>query len=509
MLRGILNKVNMYRLAIYYLASLVVFAFVLSLINVLPYNPAYIAFSTGYLVLVAWLSNLLFAKIVKTHANTESAVITALILALITGPMSLTGNILLYTFIAVAAMASKYILAWRAKHIFNPAAVAMVAAAFILNQGASWWVGIAPLAPLILIFGLIVIKKIRRGHLVLTFLLTYFVLLFLINAENFDSISSASRFAWQILTSSPILFFAFIMLPEPLTSPLRTKARIYYAALTAAVVVILQTYLLSIPYTLELALLVGNIFAYVISHDRQVKLTLKKRQEFAPNIVGFWFQPASAINFIPGQFLQWTVYHPKADSRGIRRYFSIASSPTEPELLITAKFPAEPSSFKKALLNLKPGEEIPVTGLEGEFMLPKEQTKKLLFIAGGIGITPFRSMIKYLQDQNMDRDIVLIYSASSEEEFVFGDIWQQFQKNSALKTVRTISDLKKVPQNWQGETGIINAEMIQKVAPDWQQRLFYVSGPDPMVRTMENTLLQMGVDRRNIQKDYFPGYEEL
>ncbi len=504
----LLNRVTMYRLAIYYLASLIIFSAALSIFNILPFNPSHIFFSAAYLVLISWLANLLLAKVFKTQANTESAFITALILALIAGPQSLSDSLPTLTFLGVAAMASKYILAWRGKHLFNPAAAAAVISALVLNQAASWWVGSIWVAPLIILGGLVVIKKTNRGPLLLSFLLAYLVLTLIFWPQSFYDLSTALGFMWGLLVNTAILFFAFIMLTEPQTSPKRKAGRLVYGVFVAVMLVIFQTYL-AVPYTLELALLVGNVFAFTISPSIRASLILRAQEQLAPNIYGFWFARQRHFNFIPGQFLEWTAYHAKADSRGIRRYFTIASSPAEKDLLLAAKIPGQASSFKKSLLSLRREDKISATGPEGDFVMPAEERAKLVFIAGGIGITPFRSMVRYLLDKNLSRDIVLLYSANTVEEFVFGDVFSEAQNRFAMRTVYAISEKRNVPEGWGGETGFIDTEMIKRQIPDWQDRIFYISGPEPMVRSMENILQGMGISGDRIKTDYFPGYEEI
>src|SRR3989344_4880530 len=134
------------------------------------------------------------------------------------------------------------------------------------------------------------------------------------------------------------------------------------------------------------------------------------------------------------------------------------------------------------------------TGAEGDFVLPKDKNKKLAFIAGGVGITPFRSMAKYLIDKNMQCDIVLLYSANRPEEFVFTELFND-AKSRGLKPVYI--------------TERVNDELIRQNIPDWKDRLFYVSGPQPMVKAIEKTLILMGIPKRDIKRDYFPGYETI
>jgi glycine betaine catabolism B len=490
---AILNRTNMYRLTLYGLTGLVLVASLLSFFGVLAHNPWHILIAPVFLIGVCFGTNIIFARIFQTKANPESAPITGLILALIVGPVALAENLLLLSLVGVAAMASKYLIAWRGKHIFNPAAFGVLAAAFLLQQGASWWVSNIYLAPAVLLVGFLLTKKIGRGSMIILFLSAYAALTLLLNAAAFSSPEVAMRFLWTIFVYSPLLFFAFIMLPEPQTSPKHQTHKLLYGAFVALVLVLFQKYL-PIPYTLELALLGGNAFAFAISHPFRIKASLVQEKEIASHIMAFCFSTPHKLQFAPGQYLEWTLHHPRPDSRGIRRYFTIASSPTENGILLACKIPEKPSTFKQTLLRLKKGENAIATGIEGDFTLPADPAKKLVFIAGGIGITPFRSMAKYLIDKEESRDIVLLYAANTKEEFAFEDVFSQ-AKNRGLRPVY-------IP-------GKIYEHTFKEHVPDWQERLFYVSGPQPMVQAMQKTLSALGVKRTRIKHDYFPGYEEI
>jgi ferredoxin-NADP reductase len=139
-------------------------------------------------------------------------------------------------------------------------------------------------------------------------------------------------------------------------------------------------------------------------------------------------------------------------------------------------------------------------------VLPRDASKRLVFIAGGIGITPFRSMIKYLHDTGERRDIVLLYSNYAADEIVFKDVFDAASKSVGLKAVYTLTDLARVPANWCGKTGFIDAAMIRSEVPDYSSRMFFISGSQGMVDTMKRVLQQAGVKRRAIRTDYFPGY---
>jgi len=309
----------------------------------------------------------------------------------------------------------------------------------------------------------------------------------------------------QIIVSSPIFFFAFIMLTEPLTTPPTKKLQILYGMLVG-VLFAPQFHIGSLYLSPENALVIGNIFSYVVSPKWKVISTIQQKIQIAPGMIDFLFTPPKKLAFSPGQYLEWTVPHKNADSRGNRRYFTIASSPTEDTLRLGIKFYPKGSSFKKALLTLDSKTPVVGTGVSGDFTLPTDPNQKFVFIAGGIGITPFRSMIKYLIDTNQSRPIVLLYSNKTADEIVYTDVFNQAQSALGIKTVYALTDTANVPANWRGSVGRIDAEMIAREVPDFKERTFYLSGPHAMVTGYEETLKGMGVAATHIKTDFFPGF---
>ena len=164
------------------------------------------------------------------------------------------------------------------------------------------------------------------------------------------------------------------------------------------------------------------------------------------------------LKFEPGQYLEWTLGHERTDSRGNRRYFTIASSPTEPNLRLGVKFYDNPSSFKKKMLAMEPGDEIMAGQLAGDFILPRDPEKKLVFIAGGIGITPFRSMVKYLMDRGEKRLIALLYSNRTVSEIAYRDVFDEGARMIGLKTIYAITGAGETPPEGNGHKGHIDGE---------------------------------------------------
>src|SRR5512143_430021 len=166
----VLDRITMYRLTLYYLTGLLGAAVVLASVGVLHADPFAIVFTTAFLIGACALVNWVFARVYGVPTNNESAYITALVLALIIAPLQSYGDLWFLGWAAVWAMASKYIIAIRGKHLFNPAAFAVALTYFTINQSASWWVGSAPMLPLAVVDGLLVTRKTRRGDLVMAFL---------------------------------------------------------------------------------------------------------------------------------------------------------------------------------------------------------------------------------------------------------------------------------------------------------------------------------------------------
>ena len=203
--------------------------------------------------------------------------------------------------------------------------------------------------------------------------------------------------------------------------------------------------------------------------------------------------------------MEFTLAHPRPDSRGNRRYFTLASSPTEENLRLGVRFYPEGSSFKRALSRLDNRTTVLAGQVAGDFTLPKDSAQKLVFIAGGIGITPFRSMLKYLIDTKEPRDIGLFYANKTAAEIAYADILTQAQTLLGIRVFYTLTDTEAIPRNWRGLTGRINASMIGKLVSDYQERTFYLSGPPDMVRETERILKDMQVNPKQIKKDFFPG----
>lgn len=487
-----LNGITMYRLVLFVLIVYVVTAIFLSSIGILSFNPLAILFSALFLVGVCWVTQKMFTVVFAAPANIESVYITALILTLIIPPAASVNDYLFVFFAAVLAIASKFMLAIANKHLFNPAAVAVVITAIFAGQTASWWVGTLPMLPVVVIGGLLIARKTQREDMIFYFLVS--ALLGIIVSSLLRRVSPLPAFGAMVLHTA-LFYFAFIMLTEPLTSP-HTKWLQNMFAVLVGVLYVPDIHLGSIYSTPELALVVGNIFAYMVSPGEKLVLHLAEKINLSPDTWDFVFPLQEKLNYRPGQYMEWTLPHNRPDDRGNRRYFTLASSPTENNLRLGVKFTVPGSSFKSKLLALTDRDLIVAAQRAGEFTLPKDKNRKLVFIAGGIGITPFRSMLKYLTDKHENRDIVLFYTSRTAEDIVYREVFDTAQKQLGIRVIYIVTEI----------SGRLTSETLIKEVPDFRDRQFYLSGPHSLVEGFKGILSRMGVQGKNIKSDFFPGF---
>jgi glycine betaine catabolism B len=497
----LIDRITMYRLLLYYLTAILCIAMFFGAVGWLSYSPYSIAISATLFVGICYGVNYIFAKLYNTPTNSESSILTGLILALIVSPITSPGGLTFIVAAAGLAMASKYILAIRNKHIFNPAAVAVVLTALGPQESASWWVGATVLAPFVIIGGLLIARKIRRSSMVYTFLATALASTAIFAALAHKDVGLVLQ---TTLLHSSLFFLAFIMLTEPWTSPTTRIKRYIYAAIVG-VFFAPALHIGTVYSTPELALVIGNIAAFVMSPMVKTKLLIGKRRFYGEDTEDIELIPERAFSYQPGQYIEMTFPHSAADRRGMRRYFTLASSPTEHNLRLGIRYYNHGSTFKKNLKSLSSDAPISVGQLGGDFVLPKDNTQKLAFIAGGIGITPFRSMIKYLSDTNDMRSVTLLYGERSTNDIAYSDIFEEARRKVAVDTTY----ITAAPTNIESDfvkTGRIDQNIIRSQIPDYTKRIFYVSGPQPMVRSIKKILLQLGIPKNHIKLDYFPGY---
>ncbi len=243
--------------------------------------------------------------------------------------------------------------------------------------------------------------------------------------------------------------------------------------------------------------------------------TFLKKVQLTRDTYAFYFDRKDLTNdenkkitdwdFSAGQYIRMVLPHDSPDSRGTSRFFTIASSPLQKDSFILTIKIIE-STFKKHLLLLKEGEKVQFWGPVGTFILPEEVKKPLVFISGGIGITPFYSMVMYAAEKKVDISITLFSSFSSIDDIVFYDELHALtkqNKNIAMIYTVTGSVLGNV---WKGEIGRISEELLKRYLGELDKYTYYIAGPGQMVDAMRTLLQEHLVEESGIIQETFPGY---
>lgn len=238
-----------------------------------------------------------------------------------------------------------------------------------------------------------------------------------------------------------------------------------------------------------------------------MRVQLKERRQETPDVMTFVFNlNGQPYPYTAGQFAFFELDELRAeDPRGKRRHFTLSSSPTEHGIVqITTKLRG--SGFKETLKNSALGLELDLEDARGRFSLPDKAEAPLVFLGGGVGVTPFRSMLRYAADENLPHHITVLYSAPTPEQLVYRREFESLpQENPNVHIVLTVTQPDQ-GGGWQGETGRIDAEKISKYVSDIPAAIFYTCGPPPMVQAMEEVLKAMNVPADKIRIERFSGY---
>ncbi|MBG1230800.1 hypothetical protein [Aestuariivirga litoralis] len=495
-----LNHTTMYRLVVYYVGVLLALDFGLGLGGLSPHDPAQLTFSLAIICISSWVTNKALAALLRIPANAESIWITALIIAVIMAPVGSQDWAGMAGLAGASAVgiASKFLLALNRKHIFNPVAVGVVFSAYVIDSPATWWVGGSVyLLPAVLLGGLLILRKLQRFGM----FAAYMVAQLLVIAMTSDP-SQYSMLLNETFLSSPLLFLGFAMLTEPLTAPTGKWPALAFGALVG-VLSAPPLHIGDFYFSPELALMVGNVLAWATNSKHRYRLVLQRIERTAAGCYDYVFQSDRPLRHRPGQYIDWTMNVAKADSRGNRRTFTIASSPGERVVRLGVKFYPQPSAYKQAMLNMRPGQVVYGAQLAGEFVLPDTE-EKLAFIAGGIGITPFRSMVGHMLEEQDKRDVTLFYGNNSADEISYSELFDAATDMLNFKTVYAVADSSA--SHGPFHRGFIDAALIAREMPDYMERVFYISGPRKMVLSFQKILAELGVSRSKIRTDFFPGF---
>lgn len=225
-------------------------------------------------------------------------------------------------------------------------------------------------------------------------------------------------------------------------------------------------------------------------------------EQEAPTIYTFFFKPEKPLRYDAGQFTELTIHHDNPDERGIRRWLTLSSKPSDDLFSITTRIVPDSSSYKKTLQTLQKNTQVVVSEPMGDFVLPKDESIPLVFVAAGVGITPFHSMVTHLHETKHRRPIKFIHAVKNEDDIIF-------QKSFDATGLHTTIVVEKPSVAWGGERGVLTGEHIVKITEPSQKSLFYVAGPEHFAERLQKELLALTIPRNQIVVDFFSGYSTV
>jgi ferredoxin-NADP reductase len=233
---------------------------------------------------------------------------------------------------------------------------------------------------------------------------------------------------------------------------------------------------------------------------------LKSRWEVAEGTMAFFFDRPPGFEFVGGQSVDVTLINPpETDIEGDKRAFSLANAPHEPDLMVTTRL--RDTAFKRVLKALPLGSKVQLEGPFGSMTLHRKTARPAVLLAGGIGITPFRSMLYQATQEDTGHRLFLFYSNRRPEDAAFlPELQQLAQKHTNFTLVATMTNLEKSKVSWNGERGYITLEMLAKYVGDLTQPIYYMAGPPGLVDAMQQMLAPAGVNEDDINSESFAGY---
>lgn len=242
----------------------------------------------------------------------------------------------------------------------------------------------------------------------------------------------------------------------------------------------------------------------------EVPVKLINKKEEARETKTFFFEKPGGFSYIAGQYCYFTLTKLSyEDSRGGVRHFTLSSSPTEENIALTTRMRTE-SGFKKTLDELPEGSQVVMSGPQGDFILGAETaTTPQVMIAGGIGVTPYRSIIRYVADKNLQVPIHLIYANSLPEDIAFKEEFEEIvSEHKNIKISYTVSRPEESNQPWTGLTGRIDENMLSQLTTHYSLLTthYWLCGPPAMVSAMEEVLDKLQVPQDRVKVEKFTGY---
>jgi ferredoxin-NADP reductase len=236
------------------------------------------------------------------------------------------------------------------------------------------------------------------------------------------------------------------------------------------------------------------------------RVTLLDRTEVAEGTLAFSVEKPAGFQFIAGQAAELMLLDPpETDDEGNFRTFSIVAAPSEGVLTFATRL--RDTAFKRVLRRMARGTALQVDGPFGSFNLHKNREKPAVFLAGGIGITPFMSMIRDTTGRADPRLLYLFYSNRRPEDAAFlTELTALQQSHPGFRLVGTMVEMERSSREWDGERGYIDEAMLRRHLPSLDGPIYYIAGPPRMVGAVRQTLVKAGVNEDDIRAEDFAGY---
>jgi ferredoxin-NADP reductase len=235
-----------------------------------------------------------------------------------------------------------------------------------------------------------------------------------------------------------------------------------------------------------------------------VKLILAHRMDIAEDTKAIWFEPEKRVRFTAGQFGDFALTEPPfTDEKGNTRTFSFANAPGHDRIMIATRMRG--SAFKRSLAALPTGARVRLMGPMGGFTLHKDPARPAVFLTGGIGITPVRSIVEQATREQMPHRMFVFYSNRTRSRMAFlEDFLRWSRENKSLGFIPTLTE--EAPRDWGFELGRIDRRMLSGHIADMRVPVYYVVGPPALVAAMRALLEEIGVDEMQIRSEEFAGY---
>lgn len=235
-----------------------------------------------------------------------------------------------------------------------------------------------------------------------------------------------------------------------------------------------------------------------------INIKLLKKETIAKDTMAFYFEKPKGFEFRAGQFADYTLIDPpETDDEGNTRGFSLVHAPYEGDLVAATRM--RDTAFKRVLKDLPLGTEVKLDAPYGDFTLHKTETTPAVFLIGGIGVTPVRSMIAQATHDKTAHKMTLLHANRTPLDAPFADDFTRFvQENPNFTFVPVATD--EATEGWDGEKGHVDADMIKRHVPDLHAPIYYLSGPEGMVKAMRQLLVSLEINEDNIRTEEFTGY---